>query len=71
MLHLFSGERSLSISIWVKIVLCAWMGVVVLLFVILFWPPYLVGLAQGLGILDKLQLLQNLIGPFFRASYLS
>ena len=71
MLQPSSDDHSLSTSLWIKIALCAWMGAVVLLFIILFWPPCLWGLAQGLGIMDKLQLLQDWITPFFSAGYLS
>jgi len=69
MLHVIPGEHPLSR--WVKIALCAWMGAVTLLFIILFWPPSLWGLAEALGILDKLRLIQQWITPFFTANYLS
>lgn len=71
MLQPSSDNHSLSTSLWIKIVLCTWMGAVLLLFVILFWPPSFWGLAQGLGISDLVQKLQAWIMLFFTAGYLS
>jgi len=70
-LQLPSNSHLLQTALWVKIVLCVWIGAIVMLYLILFWPPYLWGLAQGLGIMDFLQKLQAWITPFFTAGYLS
>jgi hypothetical protein len=64
-------DNEFSISVWARIGLCAWIGTVMSLYVILFWPPYLSRLVQGLGIMDLLQQLQTWIKPFFTAGYLS
>lgn len=59
------------VSGWAKIILCVWMGAIVLFYAIVFWPPSLSGLAQGLGISEWLQKLQAWVAPFFTAGYLS
>ena len=64
-------ENQFSISVWVKIVLCVWIGTIILLYVILFWPSSLWELARELGISGILQNLQAWITPFFTAGYLS
>jgi hypothetical protein len=64
-------ENRSSISVWIKLLLCIWMGAVIFIFLIMFGPPEFWSIGQGLGIYDGLMKLQGLLTPFFTAGYLS
>ncbi len=54
-----------------KAFLVLWIGMVVFVFIIVYWPPVLEQVANGLGVLDLLLSLQALIKSFFTAPYLA
>ena len=68
MLKQLSYEEFLN-SFLIKVGLCIWIGIIIIAFLVLFWPPLLNQLVSELGIQHYLQQLQNWLGPFFTANY--
>jgi hypothetical protein len=67
-----STVREKPISVGLKIGLCAWMGAVMFVFLVLFGPPEFWSVVQRLGIVyGKLCQLQVWLQSFFTAGYLS
>ena len=52
-----------------KIFLVVWIGAVVFVYIVIYWPPIIWLLAEGLGIRSFIQNLQMLLQPFFTAPY--
>jgi hypothetical protein len=66
-----SNVRKKPIPLGFKISLCAWMGAVTFVFLLLFGPPEFWSVVQRLGVYGKLHQLQVWLQPFFTAGYRS
>jgi len=66
----FDHKRFIN-SLLIKVGLCVWMGIVIFVFLIVFWPSAFQPLVWSLGLLHYLQLLQSIITPLLTANYLS
>ncbi len=58
-------------SVWVKVILAAWIFLAIFLYLLLFGPPEFWSFIERFGLLNVLQAWRAWLQPFFTADYLA